>query len=75
MRATYQVMSQFKGEQPEVVFTSTRKAEIESRFFRLMKSLSKDSSFSVEHRGTGHAVVTHYGEFGMSELEYFICKA
>ena len=75
MRATYQVMRQGKGENAEVVFTSTRKREIESLFNRLMKSFSKNSSFSVEHSGIGHAIVTHYGEYGMSESEYFICKA
>lgn len=75
MRATYQVMSQFQGQAPEVVFTSIRKDEIESRFFRLMKSFSKDSSFSVQHKVIGYAVVTHYGEYGMSDTEYFICKA
>lgn len=75
MRATYQVMSQFQGQAPEVVFTSTRKAEIESLFNRLMKSFIKDGKFSVEFKNIGYAVVTFFGEWGMSDTEYFICKA
>lgn len=75
MRATYQVMSQFQGQAPEVVFTSTRKREIESRFYRLMKSFSKDRQFSVQFKNIGYAVVTFFGEWGMSDTEYFICKA
>lgn len=75
MRATYQVMRQGKGENAEVVFTSTRKREIESLFNRLMKSFIKDGKFSVESKNIGYAVVTFFGEWGMSDTEYFICKA
>ena len=71
MRATYQVMRQGKGENAEVVFTSTRKREIESLFNRLMKSFIKDGKF----KNIGYAVVTFFGEWGMSDTEYFICKA
>ena len=75
MRATYQVMRQGKGENDEVVFTSTRKREIESLFNRLMKSFIKDGKFSVEFKNISYAVVTFFGEWGMSDTEYFICKA
>lgn len=68
-------MRQGKGENAEVVFTSTRKREIESLFHRLMKSFSKEGQFSVEFKNIGYAVVTSYGELGMSDTEYFICKA
>ena len=68
-------MRQGKGENAEVVFTSTRKREIESLFNRLMKSFIKDGKFSVEFNNIGYAVVTFFGEWGMSDTEYFICKA
>lgn len=68
-------MRQGKGENAEVVFTSTRKREIESLFHRLMKSLSKEGKFSVEFKNIDYAVVTLFGELGMSDTEYFICKA
>lgn len=68
-------MRQVKGENAEVVFTSTRKREIESLFHRLMKSFSKEGKFSVEFKNIDYAVVTLFGELGMSDTEYFICKA
>lgn len=54
-------MRQGKGENAEVVFTSTRKREIESLFNRLMKSFIKDGKFSVEFKNIGYAVVTFFG--------------
>lgn len=48
---------------------------IESLFNRLMKSFIKDGKFSVEFKNIGYAVVTFFGEWGMSYTEYFICKA
>ena len=40
-----------------------------------MKSFIKDGKFSVEFKNIGYAVVTFFGEWGMSDTEYFICKA
>lgn len=75
MRTTYQLMRQFEGQEPEAIFTSTRKDEIERFFNRMMKSFRKDDKFMVQLKNSGYAIVTLFSTCGMADTEYFICKA
>lgn len=66
MRAQYQIKRQFQNEEPEVVFTSTRKADIERFFSRLMKSFKPSEGYAVLHKRLGYAVV--YNSAYLTEL-------
>lgn len=71
MRRTYAVMSESNGV-TEVVFTSTRKAEIEKTFRRWIKGFKKRDNYFVSEMNMGYAIVTYIGPFAKVETEYYI---
>ena len=74
MRAVYKIKTQEQGEEPRVIFTSTRKSEIEQQFRRTLKSYKSISSYFVQMINMGYAKITFYGSFSISETEIWICK-
>lgn len=74
MRAVYKIKTQEQGEEPRVIFTSTRKSEIEQQFRRTLKSYKSISSYFVQMINMGYAKITFYGSFLTSETEIWICK-
>ena len=74
MRAVYKIKTQEQGEEPRVIFTSTRKSEIEQQFRRTLKSYKSISSFFVQMINMGYAKITFYGSFSIYETDIWICK-
>lgn len=74
MRAIYKIKTQEQGEEPRVIFTSTRKSDIEKYFRITLKSYKGISSYFVQLINMGYAKITFYGSFSISETEIWICK-
>lgn len=71
MKRTYAIISESNDEK-EILFTSTRKAEIEKDFRRWIKRFKKSEKHFVSQINCGYAIVTYMAEFSMVETEYYI---
>lgn len=74
MRTTYKIMAQTKGEEARVIYTSSRKRDIESHFNRKYRDLKKIKSMSVNLVREGYFRQSFYCMCTIVDTEYWICK-